>query len=815
MSFLSQFFDTASFMPHGHCYLWHSNILFMQVIGNLSIGLAYFPIPLALISFIRRRKDLTYNGVFWLFSAFILACGVTHLSDIVMIWKPFYQIDSVLRLITGLLSMITALVLWPLIPKALAIPSASSLARKNQDLIHEIEKRKEVESELRQVQAGLEKRVADRTKELTQSEEKLRLLIEGIDYYALFLMDKEGLFASWNSGALKVLGYNEGEIVGEHFSKIFTTQDVESGIPQQELNLAAKAGVAPDERWHVKKGGERFWATGATHSIKDEYGEVIGFAKVMGDATARHRAEISLKESESKFRALIESVPQLVWSTQPDGLADYFNQQWLDYTGTTLAQNLGHYWLDQVHPDDKQDVYNTWQTSVDTKIAYEREFRIRRNDGIYEWHLVKGYPVLSSQMGEVSKWFGASTNIESQKEAEATLIRAHEAAEKANLAKSQFLANMSHEIRTPLNAILGFAELARQSDLSLSDRLSYLSIITRNGGALSELIDEILDLSKVEAGRLQIAKEEFNLGDLVTEILVLMNQTAVEKGITLKASLINTIPEHIEFDSLRLRQILINVIGNAIKFTKYGQVSLEIEEISGVLPQIQFLIKDTGVGIDPKYRDQLFQPFTQADYDSTRRFGGTGLGLSLSQKLCELLGGNISLLDSELGKGSIFCIVIPLSGLKTTRIQHLKATNREMNSAADSSKPLEGLTILVAEDSPDNQFLIRRILTTQGAITELVENGKEAVEKALSQTFDLILMDVQMPVMDGISAVKRLRKEGYQKPIVALTAHALKEERQRCLEAGFDEHVAKPINQKELLRKILVLTTRDSDPDLK
>jgi signal transduction histidine kinase/CheY-like chemotaxis protein len=400
-----------------------------------------------------------------------------------------------------------------------------------------------------------------------------------------------------------------------------------------------------------------------------------------------------------------------------------------------------------------------------------------------------------------------ANDISKQKEIQSELKQAKEAAEVANATKSAFLANMSHEIRTPLGAVIGFSELLMRDELSASEKLNSVEVIKRNGRLLSNIINDILDLSKVEAGKLEVERVPVPFAEIMKEIGSILNLEAVEKGIELTVTSDGVIPNEIVTDPLRLRQILFNIVGNAIKFTPRGTVNVKLQLLpSAVKPKfLAFVVKDTGEGIDPAHVGRLFKPFTQADPSTTRKFGGTGLGLVLSKKLAQALGGDIVLTESMRGQGSTFTITID-PGISEQVLFHssadLEASNVTWMPKKKLAADLKLLRVLVVDDSSDNQALLKRILRIAGATVETANNGKEGVEKALQGDFSLVLMDLQMPVMDGYEATKMLRDQGYTKPIIALTAHAMKEERQRSLRSGFDDHITKPIDQELLIRTL-------------
>ncbi|MGE0525718.1 MAG: ATP-binding protein [Bdellovibrionales bacterium] len=393
--------------------------------------------------------------------------------------------------------------------------------------------------------------------------------------------------------------------------------------------------------------------------------------------------------------------------------------------------------------------------------------------------------------------------ISELKRTERELRVAMQKAEEANRAKSEFLANMSHEIRTPLSAILGFAELMKDPMLPLNERLSYAEVINRNGRQLSSIVNDVLDLSKVEAGKFEVERIPMSLSNVIAQVSSLFRGEVERKGLHLRVEPPPAkVPERICSDPTRIQQILTNLISNAVKFTHRGGIKVSIEAIdSGHGLQIGFRVKDTGIGVPLQKQQSLFQPFSQGDTSMTRKYGGTGLGLALSKRLADLLGGDLILVESREGKGSTFLATVN-ANLDDLPLTQERPTIQRAVPAPRRERALEGKRILLAEDSPDNQMLIQFYLESEGAHVDLAHHGGEAVEKASHGDYNLILMDIQMPVMDGYSATRSLRSEGYQRPIIALTAHAMHEERARSLREGCNEHLTKPIDRKLLIRTI-------------
>jgi PAS domain S-box-containing protein len=541
---------------------------------------------------------------------------------------------------------------------------------------------------------------------LVSSEERFRLLVEAVKDYAIFMLDPDGYITTWNSGAERITGYADEEVIGKHFLMLHYQDDISKCAA--ELRTAREEGHYEGEAIHVKKDGSLFWANTVINPLYNAEGVLTGFSKVTRDIT-------QLKAAEEKMR----------------------------------------------------------------NINVELENRVRER----------------------------TAELEAR---ESELKSAKEAAEVANATKSAFLANMSHEIRTPLGAVLGFSELLLDDDMSPAEKRHGIEIIKRNGKLLSNIINDILDLSKVEAGKLDIEKADVRLIDLLNDTVALLKLEAKEKGIDINVSSEGAIPNFVKTDPTRLRQILFNIIGNAVKFTKKGSVDVVVKLLpfNGVT-KLAFVIKDSGVGVTAEQSKRLFSAFTQADVTTTRKFGGTGLGLVLSKKLANALGGDVILESSELDKGSTFIVFIDqaVSGNATFDGSDWNSKSIAVPSTPTGSPRLSDLKILLVDDSLDNQALVKKMLMLAGATVEIANNGREAIQKTLNGNFNLILMDLQMPEMDGYEATRELRRCGFNRPIIALTAHAMKEERKRCLDSGFDDQLTKPVERDVLIATLAEYST--------
>jgi len=516
----------------------------------------------------------------------------------------------------------------------------------------------------------------------------------------------------------------------------------------------------------------------------------------------RTRLEV---ESLRRYQNLADAIPHILWKTGPTGALVYCNTGWREYTGFDVEMNAGVRWRDAFESEDLKKLLKIWLEAMPSGSSFDMECRIFRHDKELRWHWLKTVSE-RSESGEVLGWIGTCTDIHDRKIFEENAIEARRLAESASLAKTHFLANMSHEIRTPLSAILGFSELLLDSDQSLNEKINCVSTIRNNGKQLLKIIDEVLDISKIEAGRMEIEAVEINTKDFFKELFLSMNLKAMEKGLLLTLKCVAPIPRLITTDPVRLRQILINVVSNAIKFTQKGGVQILVgwrDATSLIRGVLQVDVVDTGVGIEPQYVGKLFNPFVQADSSTTRRFGGTGLGLALSRKLARALGGDVELLKSS-PQGSVFRIEItpPMHNRSALVSSFLDDPEESLPAERMKHAGLEGVRVLLAEDVFENQLLISRFLNVAGASVDVAANGLEAVAMAQKNSYDVVLMDIQMPELDGYGATRKLRSEGYQGAIIALTAHALQEERLRCLQVGCNDHLTKPVDRATLIESV-------------
>ncbi len=554
---------------------------------------------------------------------------------------------------------------------------------------------------------------------------------------------------------------------------------------------------------------------------------------VFRDITDRHRKDAELR----KLGRAVEQSSSTVVITDLEGRIEYVNRAFEETTGHSREEAIGQTPAITSSGEQSAEFYRDLWETITAGRQWQGEFQNRRKDGKFYWQSATISPVVDED-GVTRHYVSVQEDVTEKRrvadelqtyaaaleEANQTLRDYSAAVDAATQAKSEFLANMSHEIRTPMTAILGYSDILLNDGQQQShgERVEAIQTIQRNGQYLLDLINDILDLSKIEAGKLELETVECSPVQVVSDAVSLMQVRADAKNLNLEVRYEGLIPTAIQTDPLRLRQVLINLLGNAVKFTELGTVTLKVHAplSLGGSPRLLFEISDTGIGMTPEQTKTLFQPFQQADTSTSRRFGGTGLGLTISKRLAEKLGGDITL-TSRYGEGSIFTLAIdpgPLDNVCMANVTDSDATGQAAPDEPTSIAKELSCRILLAEDGHDNQRLIAFLLRKTGAEVDVAENGQIAFEKAVQAQsagcpYDVILMDMQMPVMDGYQATRELRESGYTRPVVALTANAMAGDRDKCLAAGCDEFATKPIDRRALLETVnAVLVPADAAP---
>jgi PAS domain S-box-containing protein len=818
---------------------------------------------------------------------------------------------------------------------------------------------------------------------LRLSEERLTLLIQGVKDYAIFMLDPVGLVATWNEGAERIKGYAAAEIVGQHFSRFYTPEDVAKGTPSQELRTAVEQGYSEEEGWRVRKDGSRFWANVVITALRDKTGQLRGFGKVTRDITSRKEAESKLQSLTTRLSIATEAARMGVWEWDPatnvvicnETMDEIYGYSPIVATanGTWLVQTRYERFAEAIHPEDLPEVeaklqsviaekgqgsteyriisadgsirniaaveraildetgnvtrlvgvntditdrkqtesmfrllterlslatsvakvgvwdwdlasntltwdatmfeiyglapvvpmpYEKWSTTVSPedlpaveatlqKVIAEKgegfaEFRITRADGSVR-NLSAAEKVVLDKDAKVIRVIGVNMDVTERKiaaevleqsrkdqlrfveertrtleqqtailaktndallaareraEAERQVAQAaRRGAEAASRAKGEFLANMSHEIRTPLNGILGMTDLALETELT-PEQQEFLDTVKISAESLLGVINDILDFSKIEAGKLDIETVDFDLRDCLRGTMRMLAVRADEKDLELLCDVGPEVPEILRGDSVRVRQVVTNLVGNAIKFTNKGEVSLKVvvDAQEGTERTLHFTVTDTGIGIPPEKQQSIFLAFTQADTSTTRKYGGTGLGLTISRRLVELMGGKIWV-DSEIGRGTQFHFTVRLSVSDSKPIVVVPTVATEI---------LRNVKVLVVDDNRTNRRILEGMLSRWGMRLKSTENGHEALAelsaaREAGEPYALILTDLRMPKMDGFDLVERIRArpELSTAAIMVLASAGNPGDGVRCQELQVAAYLMKPIRQTELREAIV------------
>jgi len=918
-------------------------------LGDRQIGALYLESTLEDLR--EERRDSTLLAI----PAFVLALMVVYLLVFLMqgsLTGPIQRLASVARKVADRKNY------------SLRAPDlgGAETGQLGEDFNHMLVVIEEGNRQLQKARDLLEERVAERTAELEsevserqrtaamlkESEELFRALSEASPL-GIISESQDGKIRMSNPAFRKMFGYEEEDLKGKSIDEVLNTDETyEEAASTTKQVLAGK--VVRKVARRKRKNGE-FLDVEAFGAPLLREGKTVGQLGIYLDISRRVRAEKSIRESEELFRLLSAAAPIGIVRCDREGRIVYANQRWGEMTGRAPESALGFGWLEAVHPEERENVARAWKSAVQMGVEVQDEMRLLTPDGNMVWIQWQSR-VLRGPDGAAIGFVGVLENVTKRRAAEQRLLEAKQAAEAASEAKSQFLANMSHEIRTPMNGILGMTELTLQTLLNTEQR-EYLGMVQSCAVSLLEIIDDILDFSKIEQGKVELENLSFSILDCAEDAIQPVAIRAQQKGLELEWSIRGELPEWVEGDPTRLRQVLINLLGNAIKFTEEGEVTLGIEHLGGdeESVEVKISVTDTGIGIPPENCQKIFEAFQQADNSVTREYGGTGLGLSISARLIAMMGGKLQVL-SEVGKGSSFFFTLrskrakeaeakcrkeqefrklPASRILVTddrepgrrlvswltsrwglecvtaasaeeaaglyaksveagrpyavalidlnlagkdghelakeirRCAPAQATEILMMSSAPTfvedprtndyrifqrvTKPIRrrvlqrslraalqgdprgvtpeiatpeespgpGRRILLVEDNEVNQRLARKFLENMGHEVHVVANGAEACGKLQQQEFDLVLMDLQMPVMGGLDAARRIREgeQGTKRhvPIVAMTAHAAAQDQKRCEEAGMDGYLSKPVRQ-ELLRNEIKRVTGNGQQKL-
>src|SRR5579884_2425718 len=612
---------------------------------------------------------------------------------------------------------------------------------------------------------------------------------------SIIVTDRAGIITYWNAGATELFGYSAEEMLGRTPALLYPEAD--PAALARDLAAIAEGNEYVGEWQGRHKDGTLLWVDLKVTLLRDGVGAAVGYIGVAREITARHQAEEGLRHSEQTFRLLMEAAPIGICVLNAQDRFEAVNDAYCALTGYTREELLAAQ-VGDLHPPEERAAH---MGRLHARSAAGRsepvEFTLRTRTGERRTVLGRGATIMGAD-GQPRR-LGFVVDITERKTAEEVLRRANAALERASRAKSAFLATMSHEIRTPLNGVIGLTSLLQATPLS-PQQSEYVSALHASGEGLLGLISDILDFSKIEAGQLSLEVRTFDPRRLVGEVVGLFTAQARAKGLGLNAQVDPLVPALLAGDAGRLRQVLLNLVGNALKFTAQGEVeiamSLVEESAEGAL--VWVAVRNTGIGIAPEAQAAMFEPFTQADASTTRRYGGTGLGLAIARRLVEAMGGQIGV-ESAPGQGSTFWLTLRLarSGVAGDVI----VAPASLGPAGVGPQGRRG-RILVAEDNAINRLVAAGLLQSLGYTVETAEDGRQAMEAVERDHYDLVLMDLHMPELDGFAATaairERERTEGRHTPIVALTADALAGDAEKSLAAGMDDHLAKPVTRERL-----------------
>ena len=898
----------------------------MLVFADLATFAAYAVIPVVIIYFLLRRRHVHFSRVWFLLLAYLTVGGAVHVLDACGEWGPAIHLGAALKVVVAFISWIWVIVLIPLLPQLFE-------ARSAEEFTTLLSKHEEAEQALKETEAVY------------------KSLIESLPLN-VFRKDAQGRFVDANQRFCDTLGKPLGAIVGKTDSDFFPPEQVNK-YRRDDSHVMEKGEALELIESYFKPSGEKLYVQVLKAPVRDARGKIVGVQGMFWDVSERIRADEAARLSDARFRKLVQSNLIGVLVARLDGSVVDANDALLHRLGYSRDDLVaGRFRWDEITPpehaeNDRRAVEQLKATGICA--PWEKEYLHKDGTRV---PILLGVTMLE---GSATECICFIVDITKQKQTEQELKTAKEAADAANLAKSQFLANMSHEVRTPMNAIIGITELVLHTPLA-PKQSEYLRMVMQSAESLLGVINDVLDFSKVESGKVELEHVPFSLRDSLGDAVKSLALRTHDKGLELALDISQDVPDWLVGDAGRLRQVVINLVGNAIKFTHAGEVVVEVRNSEFRMQNseaqttsasdirnsefclLNFTVRDTGIGIPPTKLDKVFEAFEQADASTTRNYGGTGLGLAIVRRIVELMGGRIWV-ESQIGHGSQFYFTVKLERclepppekaapqreeLKGTRVLIVddNATNRRIledvlkswdlapavcSSAADAlsqlreaahcgspfelllsdvnmpvsdgfmllgqirrdpsladitailltsgdrtedaarcqqlrvaqrlmkpvkqselhdaildalgiaaapqaePEPTSGsalpetrpLRILLAEDSLVNQRLALGLLERHGHRVTIANNGREAFEKSAEAGFDVILMDVQMPELDGLEATRqiRIREQGSPQhvPIIAMTAHALKGDRERCLAAGMDEYVAKPVRERQLL----------------
>ena len=660
---------------------------------------------------------------------------------------------------------------------------------------------------------------------LVETDERFRLLVEGITDYAIFMLDPEGRILTWNPGAARIKGYRADEIIGQHFSKFYSPEALQRRVPEHELKVASADGRFEDEGWRLRKDGTRFWANVVITALRDKAGRLRGFAKVTRDLTQRSDHEEALRQSEEPFRLLVEGVKDYaIFMLDPNGYVMTWNPGAERIKGYRADEIIGQHFSKFYPPDVAAGGWPDHEIQVATETGHfvEEGWRVRK-DGSRFWANVT-ITALRGEGGRLRGFAKLTQDLSERKRAEALeadgaqrqeLLEAERAArisaQRTARLKDEFLATLSHELRTPLNSILGWTQILRMQKVPKPEDLQRaVEVIERNTRAQAQLIDDLLDLSRIMAGRIRLDVQEVALIDVARGVIDSAEPIAQAKGVRLEG-ILDPRTGVVSGDPGRLQQIFWNLLSNAVKFTpKGGRIQVLLRPMDS---QIEFSVSDTGIGIAASFLPHVFDRFAQQDASTTRTHAGLGLGLAIAKQLVELHGGSVQAQSAGEGQGATFIVSLPLTR-PHTEADPANRSHPATHPIAEKYPLLPDLTgvhVLVVDDEADARDLMQRVLEEQGATVSTASGGAGALRVMETRQPDALISDIGMPGMDGYQLMRAIRANepiDRRLPALAVTAFARSEDQKKALLAGYHLHVAKPVDVCELVIVVAGLVGR-------
>jgi PAS domain S-box-containing protein len=648
-----------------------------------------------------------------------------------------------------------------------------------------------------------------------QAEETRSLLAEVVASSDDAIISKtlDGIITSWNRGAQSMFGYTAEEAIGQPVTLLIPPDHLDEEPPILE-RLRHGERIEHYETVRRRKDGTLLNVSLSVSPMRDARGTVVGASKIARDVTHQKRAEQAIRASEMRFRLMADSAPVLIWMADTSKACTWFNKAWLEFSNRTLEQELGFGWVQNILTDDLDSFLRTYSDHFEARTAFKTEYRFRRHDGEWRWVINNAVPLYEGEDGTFSGYIGSCVDItefrQAATEREQLLVSERAArteAERLGRMKDEFLATLSHELRTPLNAILGWATLLRRVQVGSDDYLKGLETIERNARVQTQIIADLLDMSRIISGKVQLDVQPVDLQEVISAALDVVRPSADAKQLRLRATL-DAKAGRIRGDASRLQQVFWNLLTNAVKFTPAaGRIDVVLERVNS---HVEISIDDSGIGIKPEFLAFVFDRFRQADASITRRHGGLGLGLSIVKHLIELHGGTVRVKSPGEGHGSTFIVALPISVARTSDSGRYERPGfADMDLFSVGLPSLAGVTVLIVDDEPDARVLVSRIVEERGARAVTAQTGEEALRLLNTGTVDILVSDIGMPDYDGYKFIQQIRvcePEPIRNiPAIALTAYARADDRQRALLAGYQMHLAKPVEPRELIAGIASL----------